>query len=54
MKLFSGIQPTGTLHIGNYFGAIKNWVKLQKKYDSLFCVVDYHSLTSSFNPQELS
>ncbi|MDO9579708.1 MAG: tryptophan--tRNA ligase [Bacteroidales bacterium] len=53
-RLFSGIQPTGTLHIGNYFGAIKNWVELQKKYESLFCVVDYHSLTSSFNPQELS
>jgi len=54
MKLFSGIQPTGTLHIGNYFGAIKNWVELQKKYDSLFCVVDYHSLTGSVGPQELS
>ncbi len=54
MKLFSGIQPTGTLHIGNYFGAIKNWVELQKKYDSLFCVVDYHSLTGSVNPEELS
>jgi len=54
MKLFSGIQPTGTLHIGNYFGAIKNWVKLQTKYDSLFCVVDYHSLTGLVNHQELS
>ena len=54
VKLFSGIQPTGTLHIGNYFGAIKNWVKLQNKYDSLFCVVDYHSLTSSINSEELS
>ncbi len=54
MKLFSGIQPTGTLHIGNYFGAIKNWVKLQKEYNSLFCIVDYHSLTSSIEPKKLS
>jgi len=54
VKLFSGIQPTGTLHIGNYFGAIKNWVELQKKYDSIFCIVDYHSLTNSINPEELS
>ena len=54
VKLFSGIQPTGTLHIGNYFGAIKNWVKLQKEYDSIFCIVDYHSLTELVNPQKLS
>ncbi len=54
IKLFSGIQPTGILHIGNYFGTIKNWVKLQKKYDSIFCVVDYHSLTETIDPKELS
>jgi tryptophanyl-tRNA synthetase len=50
--LFSGIQPTGELHIGNYLGALKQWVELQDKYDSLFCVVDYHSLTEDFEPGE--
>ncbi|OQX71256.1 tryptophan--tRNA ligase [Candidatus Parcubacteria bacterium 4484_255] len=54
IKLFSGIQPTGILHIGNYFGAIKNWVKLQKQYSSLFCIVDYHSLTIPFEPKKMS
>ena len=54
IKLFSGIQPTGILHIGNYFGAIKNWVKLQKQYSSLFCIVDYHSLTMPFEPKKMS
>ena len=43
--LFTGIQPTGFLHIGNYFGAIKNWVKLQYEYDSYISVVDYHAIT---------
>jgi len=54
VKLFSGIKPTGTLHIGNYFGAIKNWVKLQKEYNNFFCIVNCHSLTVPFQPQELS
>lgn len=45
-RIFSGIQPTGLVHIGNYLGAIKNWVKLQNKYDSIFCVVDLHALTN--------
>ncbi len=54
MKLFSGIQPTGMLHIGNYFGAIKNWVKLQKEHSSLFCIVDYHSLTTPFDVKKIS
>lgn len=43
--LFTGIQPTGFLHIGNYFGAIKNWVKMQYEYDSYISVVDYHAIT---------
>ena len=45
-RIFSGIQPTGTIHIGNYLGAIKNWIFLQDKYDSIFCIVDLHALTN--------
>ncbi|HVO28658.1 MAG TPA: tryptophan--tRNA ligase [Candidatus Paceibacterota bacterium] len=54
--LFSGIQPTGRLHIGNYLGALKNFVELQNsgKYDCYFCIVDLHSLTGDFNPKEKS
>ncbi|MBL7141686.1 tryptophan--tRNA ligase [Patescibacteria group bacterium] len=54
MRLFSGIQPTGLLHLGNYFGAIKNWVILQKKYPSLFCIVDYHAITISYQTKKIS
>jgi len=54
MRLFSGIQPTGLIHLGNYLGAIKNWVSLQNKYESLFCIVDYHAITVPYNPKELS
>jgi len=43
--VFSGIQPTGDIHIGNYIGAIRNWVAMQDAYDCLFCVVDYHAIT---------
>lgn len=52
--IFSGIQPTGNLHIGNYLGALKNWVELQNsdKYDCFFCVVDYHSLTGNMTAEE--
>lgn len=46
MRIFSGIQPTGTLHIGNYFGAIQRWVELQKGNDCIYCIVDYHALTN--------
>lgn len=49
-RLFSGIQPSGHLHIGNYLGAIKNFVELQNKYDSLFCVVNYHAITVPQDP----
>ena len=52
-RVFSGIQPTGKITIGNYLGAIENWVLMQQQYDCLFCIVDLHSLTSNFNPQEL-
>ncbi len=48
MRIFSGIQPTGTgeLHIGNYFGAIRRWVELQEGNETIYCIVDYHALTS--------
>ena len=53
-KLFSGIQPSGDIHIGNYLGAIKNWVKLLDEYDSIFCIVDYHAITIEYDPAEMS
>jgi len=52
-RIFSGIQPSGNLHIGNYLGAIKNWVKLQDEYDSIFCVVDMHAITVPQDPEKL-
>lgn len=52
-RVFSGIQPTGNIHIGNYLGAIKNWVELQHKYESLFCIVDYHAITVEYEPELL-
>jgi len=52
-RLFSGIQPSGVLHLGNYLGAIKNWVELQEKYESIFCIVDLHAITVPQNPEEL-
>lgn len=51
--VYSGIQPSGTFTIGNYFGAMKNWVKLQEDYRSLFCVVDLHAITMPQEPKEL-
>ena len=52
-RIFSGIQPTGELHIGNYLGAVKNWVKLQYEHDSIFCIVDYHAITIPYEPDQL-
>lgn len=52
-RLVSGIQPTGSLHIGNYLGAIKQWVALQHDYDCFFFVADYHALTARPKPKEL-
>jgi tryptophanyl-tRNA synthetase len=52
-RIFSGVQPTGSLHIGNYLGAIKNWVKLQHDYESIFCIVDLHAITLYQEPAEL-
>ncbi|MFQ5868806.1 MAG: tryptophan--tRNA ligase [Candidatus Zixiibacteriota bacterium] len=46
--ILSGMQPTGKLHLGNYEGALKNWVRLQSEYDCFYCIVDWHSLTSDY------
>ena len=51
-RVLSGIQPTGKLHIGNYLGAVSNWVKLQEQYEGLFPVVDMHSLMEDYKPVE--
>ncbi len=54
-KIFSGVQPTGNLHLGNYLGAIKNFVQLQndKKNECIYCVVDLHSITAKQDPKIL-
>ncbi len=52
-RIFSGIQPTGNLHLGNYLGAIRNWVQLQHDYECIFCIVDLHALTLPQDPLEL-
>ncbi len=51
--IFSGVQPTGNLHLGNYLGAIKNWEKLQKTKKCIFCIVDLHAMTTSENRNEI-
>jgi len=48
-RIFSGIQPTGIIHIGNYVGAIKNWVALTQAYDCIYCIVDYHAMTVDYD-----
>ncbi len=52
-RIFSGVQPSGDLHIGNYLGAIKNWVNLQDTHDNIFCIVDLHAITLPQDPKEL-
>jgi len=52
-RILSGIQPTGKLHIGNYLGALKNWVRLQAEYDCIFCIVDLHAITVPQDPAAL-
>lgn len=52
-RVFSGIQPTSEMHFGNYFGAVKNWVELQNKYECIYCVVDYHAMSMPYDPKEL-
>lgn len=51
--VFSGVQPSGNLHIGNYVGALKQWVKIQENNDAIFCIVDLHAITVPQNPAEL-
>ena len=52
-RVFSGIQPSGGLHIGNYLGSIRNWVEDQAQYENIFCVVDQHAITVDYDPDEL-
>jgi tryptophanyl-tRNA synthetase len=52
-RVFSGVQPSGNLHIGNYLGALGNWVKIQHDYESIFCIVDLHAVTTYQPPDEL-
>src|SRR4029077_19393720 len=52
-RVFSGVQPSGNLHIGNYLGALGNWVKIQHDYESIFCIVDLHAVTLYQPPDEL-
>ena len=53
-RILSGVQPTGDLHLGNWLGAIKNWVTLQEQYETFLCVVDLHAITAEYNPKELT
>ena len=52
-RIFSGVQPTGNLHLGNYLGAIRRWVDMQHNYDSIFCIVDLHAITVAQEPAKL-
>ena len=52
-RIFSGIQPSGELHIGNYLGAVRNWVELQRQFESIICIVDYHAITIPYDPADL-
>ena len=52
-RVFSGIQPTGEVHLGNYLGAVRRWVDAQHEHDALYCVVDLHALTLPQDPEEL-
>ncbi|NEO83277.1 MAG: tryptophan--tRNA ligase [Spirulina sp. SIO3F2] len=53
-RVLSGVQPTGNLHLGNYLGAIRNWVEAQPDYDNYFCVVDLHAITVPHDPKQLA
>ncbi len=52
-RVFSGIQPTGDLHLGNYVGALRNWVTMQDEYETIYCVVDLHAMTLPYDPETL-
>jgi tryptophanyl-tRNA synthetase len=51
--VFSGIQPSGELHLGNYLGAVRTWVALQEQYRCFYCIVDYHAITQSYEPAQM-
>jgi tryptophanyl-tRNA synthetase len=53
-RIFSGIQPSGELHIGNWLGAVSNWVRLQHLHDCIFCIVDLHAITGAYEPETLA
>jgi tryptophanyl-tRNA synthetase len=53
-RVFSGIQPTGEMHLGNYLGAVRHWVADQESFDSIFCVVDLHAMTAPYERERLS
>ena len=53
-RIFSGVQPTGNVHLGNYLGALRNWVTLQREYESFFCIVNLHAITSRQDPELLA
>ena len=53
-RIFSGVKPTGPLHLGNYLGALRNWVELQHEYESFFCIVNLHAVTIPIDPAYLS
>jgi tryptophanyl-tRNA synthetase len=52
-RIFSGIQPSGELHLGNYLGAVQNWVRLQREHPTIICIVDYHAITVAYDPDVL-
>jgi tryptophanyl-tRNA synthetase len=52
--VFSGMQPSGEVHLGNYLGAVRNWVALQGSYNCFYCIVDYHAITQAYEPSEMS
>ncbi len=52
-RVFSGIQPTGAIHVGNYLGAVRNWVRMQSRADCTFCIVDLHAITTPYEPGEM-
>ena len=50
-RIFSGMRPSGRLHLGNHIGALQNWVNLQKEYECIYCAVDIHALTDSVSKE---
>ena len=53
-RVFSGIQPTDDIHIGNYLGAIQNWVSLLDKHECIYCIVDYHAMTIDYKTESMA